>query len=58
MYMALELEEGEHEIVLKYRTPGITAGLTLSLGTAAGCVIWWGISRTLRRRRSAGRIQR
>ncbi len=55
MYVALELEEGDHEIVLRYRTPGITAGVTLSLGTAAGSVIWWGISRTLRQRRLAKR---
>lgn len=51
MFMALELGAGHHEIVLTYRTPGLTAGLTLSLGTAAGCVIWWTVSGTLRRRR-------
>ena len=58
MFLALELEPGRHEIVLTYRTPGITAGLFLSLGTAAGCVIWWSVSRILRRRRHRTRRPR
>ena len=31
LYMALELSEGEHEILLKYHTPGLLAGLLLTL---------------------------
>ena len=58
MFLALELEPGRHEIVLTYRTPGITAGLFLSLGTAAGCVIWWSVCRILRRRRHRTRRPR
>ncbi|MDO4648860.1 MAG: YfhO family protein [Eubacteriales bacterium] len=31
MYMALDLDAGEHEIELRYETPGLTAGLIISL---------------------------
>lgn len=34
MYMALELGEGDHEIVLKYRTPFLIPGLCLTLAGA------------------------
>ncbi len=38
MYMALYLEAGEHEIILKYRTPGLLAGGILSgCGTGVFC---------------------
>ncbi len=51
MYMALELEAGDHEIVLRYRTPGITAGLALTLGACAVCAITWCTSLYLKQRR-------
>ena len=31
MYMGMELEAGEHEIELKYMTPGLKAGALCSL---------------------------
>jgi uncharacterized membrane protein YfhO len=31
MYMALPLKAGDYEIVLKYRTPGLTLGILISL---------------------------
>lgn len=51
MYMALELEKGDHEIVLRYRTPGLITGGILTFGTAAGCSVWLGISAVRSRRR-------
>ncbi|MDE7325550.1 MAG: YfhO family protein [Lachnospiraceae bacterium] len=37
MYCALVLDQGEHEIELRYRTPGLVAGSMISL---VGIVIW------------------
>lgn len=42
MYMGMELESGKHEIVLRYCTPGITAGCVLTVcGTVFTVVLWW-----------------
>ncbi|MDE7297239.1 MAG: YfhO family protein [Lachnospiraceae bacterium] len=43
MFCALELEAGAHEIELRYRTPGLAAGIALSLvgfGMWAGIVVY------------------
>lgn len=50
MFMALELEAGNHEIVLTYRTPGLTAGWILTLGGGTVCVILWQLDRIRQRR--------
>ena len=42
MYMALPLTKGEHEIVLKYTTPGIKLGMLLTL---LGIIISIGLGR-------------
>ena len=51
MFMALELEPGSHEIVLTYRTPGLTAGAALTLGGCVVCAVLWRLD-TVRRRRN------
>ena len=38
MFTGLTLGEGTHEIVFRYRTPGLTAGLILSLLSTAGFI--------------------
>jgi len=44
--LALEVPPGEHELVLRYRPPGLRAGAALSLGSALVCCVL-----ALRRRR-------
>lgn len=39
MFMALPLSEGNHSIVLKYCTPGLKAGLVISLVGLILCII-------------------
>ena len=39
MFMAIPLEKGSHDIVLTYRTPGLTMGIGFSALGAALCVI-------------------
>lgn len=50
MFMALELEPGSHEIVLTYRTPGLTAGAALTLGGCVVCAVLWRLDIVRRRR--------
>lgn len=51
MYMALSLTPGAHTIELHYQTPGLKAGLFLSL---SGLVLWCSLHLILRRKRKAG----
>ena len=39
-FMAIEIDEGEHFIELKYHTPGFRVGMVISL---AGIVLWFGM---------------
>lgn len=49
MFCALPLEAGEHEIELRYRTPGLAAGIVLSL---IGFGSWAGIALCCRRKKN------
>ncbi|GAA1059531.1 YfhO family protein [Agromyces bracchium] len=51
---AVALEEGEHEVVLTYSTPGLTAGVWVSVITVTLLVAWAAIGALLARRRGAG----
>lgn len=51
MYMALPLEAGDHEILLRYRTPWLREGAAISLVTLAGLIA----HAVVRRRRRAAR---
>ncbi len=56
-FMALELEAGDHEIVLTYRTPGLTAGMLMSALGILLCGALWIISiRTERVERRTRRL--
>lgn len=39
MFMALPLEKGEHTVEFRYRTPGLTAGIAISLVSLAALII-------------------
>ena len=39
MYMALPLSEGNHSVILKYCTPGLKAGIAISLAGLILCII-------------------
>jgi uncharacterized membrane protein YfhO len=39
MYQAIPVKAGTHQISLKYRTPGLTAGTVISLLCLIACVI-------------------
>lgn len=41
MYMGLELDPGTHEIELRYRTPGVAAGLVLTVSGSVLTVVLW-----------------
>ena len=38
--MALPLPEGRHRVALRYRPPGLAAGLLLGLASAVGLAAW------------------
>ena len=52
MYMGLRLDAGEHEIALRYVTPGLVPGVWVSLGALIVMLILWLLPR-LRRAKSA-----
>ena len=39
-FMALALEPGEHEVILKYKTPGLQAGLVISVVSVIIVILW------------------
>ncbi|SFR86371.1 hypothetical protein SAMN05428970_3296 [Agromyces sp. CF514] len=45
-------EAGQHEIVLEYRTPGLTAGIAVTALTLLGLLAWGIVGFVVRRRRS------
>lgn len=51
MYMGISLDAGEHYVELRYETPGLRAGMWISLAGLAVLAIWLAAGR-LRRRRS------
>lgn len=50
-FMGLVVPAGEHEIELRYRTPGLTAGAICTFGGAAALLIYWLATREYDRRR-------
>ena len=52
LYMAVEIEKGQHDVELTYRTPGLKDGLLISL-IAAAVLMLIGIAGGLKRRRRA-----
>ena len=51
MYMGLLLEEGEHQVELRYETPGLRAGAWISLGSALVLALAWMLGRRRASRR-------
>lgn len=49
MYMGLELEPGEHQIQLRYRTPGMRFGAVLSLLSAGMLLATWFLEKNKKR---------
>ncbi|MDO4479018.1 MAG: YfhO family protein [Lachnospiraceae bacterium] len=58
MYMGLPLEKGEHQIFLRYRTPGLLAGVLVSLLTLIGMIVSFGVRRRRRVKRTPHNTRR
>ena len=51
MYMALPVDAGEHQVLLRYETPYLKLGAALSLATLIGLVAWRIVGRRREKRR-------
>lgn len=49
-FMGLVVPAGEHEIELRYRTPGLTAGIICTFGGSAALLVYWLAAREYDRR--------